>query len=95
MNYQLTDKDQITLDHCLKEFEKTHSNNKRKAINCNIRIFATKKSEYRRKNKNNLNWEENFYSSFDKETVMVYNYLQYIYKEKLFEFTKQELNYFN
>jgi hypothetical protein len=95
MNYILTEKNQITLDTCLKAFEKTHLNNKRKAINCNIKLFSEIKNEYRLKNNCRLNWEQDFYSNFDKSAAIIYNYLQYIHKAEWFDFTQEELKHFN
>lgn len=79
-----------TLDNCIAEFAMGGSSKKQlqKVITCNVNIFRLAQLNHR-------NGVEHFYKNMGYYDQLTYDYLNYLFQTGLWQFTEEELRWFN
>lgn len=79
-----------TLEKCIAEFVMGESSKKqlRKTIACNVNIFRLAQLNHSR-------GMEDFFKNMNYYEQLTYDYLNYLFQTGLWEFTEEELRWFN
>lgn len=89
-NQEQEDKFNKDFDSLIADFSNQPQKNKKRAIGCTLKVFNQQKEDSRYIDSQFFLTENMNYSEY-----MNYNYLQYIHKAELYEFSEYEISIFN